>query len=323
MSDQMTTIDPHEIQTTSERRLDQNPAAVYLGSLNSPTSRRAQRQALDVIAGMLTNGQADAFGFPWASLRYQHTAMIRSQLAQRYSAATANRMLSALRQVLLHARRLGQISAEDQANASDLEPVIGSTIPAGRELEPGEIAALMDACATDPTPAGVRDAAIIAIMYAAGIRRDEVAQLDRENYDRETGRLVILGKRNKRRITYLTNGAAAALGDWLDLRGSELGPLFWPITKGSRMDHHRMSNQAIYYMLQKRAEEAGVREFTPHDLRRTFVSDLLDAGADIATVAKMAGHANVQTTARYDRRPEQAKQKAAGLLHVPYRRRKD
>jgi site-specific recombinase XerD len=74
-------------------------------------------------------------------------------------------------------------------------------------------------------------------------------------------------------------------------------------------------------MLQKRAHEARVKSFSPHDLRRTFVSDLLDAGADIATVAKMAGHASVNTTARYDRRPEDAKRKASGLLHVPYRGR--
>ena len=66
---------------------------------------------------------------------------------------------------------------------------------------------------------------------------------------------------------------------------------------------------------------AHVREFSPLDLRRTCVSDLLDTGADIATVAKMAGHANVQTTARYDWRPEDAKRKAAGPFHVPYHRK--
>ena len=214
------------------------------------------------------------------------------------------------------------ITADDYQKAADIESVKGSTIPAGRELQPGELSALMADCYSDNTPAGARDAAIIALSYATGLRRHELVNLDLENYDLSTGRLVILGKRNKERTAYLTNGAADALADWLAVRGQDPGPLFLAINKAGKIAAHRISPQAIYNLLVKRAGLAGVKHFSPHDLRRSFVSDLLEAGADIATVSKMAGHASVITTARYDRRPEQAKQKAAGLLSVPYHKRR-
>ena len=89
-------------------------------------------------------------------------------------------------------------------------------------------------------------------------------------------------------------------------------------TGGNLRHGRRLTPQAIYYLLKIRAKRAGVKPFTPHDLRRTFVSRLLDAGVDIAIVAKMAGHSNIQTTARYDRRPEEAKQRTAKLLQIPY-----
>ena len=182
----------------------------------------------------------------------------------------------------------------------------------------------MPACENDPTPAGVRDAAILSMMLTSGgPRRDEVVSLSLASYDRVTGVLVIRGKRNKERTAYLVNGALAALQDWLEVRGKEGDPLFVAINKGGRLDREApLTPQAIYNMLKKRGEQAGVAPFSPHDLRRTYVSDLLAVGVDISTVSKMAGHSSVQTTARYDRRPEEAKRKASELLHIPYRKRK-
>jgi integrase len=315
-------IRPETRAITGAESLSQNPAAVYLARLTSKHSRRTMRTALQEIADLL-QPNTDVLDFPWSALRYQHTGAIRATLLDRHAPATVNKMLSALRGVLKEAWRLGQMTAEDYQRAADIETVKGKTLPAGRDLQAGEIAALVRACAADDTPAGVRDAAMIGLLATGGLRRSEVVKLEVGDFDAAAGKLSIRGaKGRKDRTVYVTGGALLALQDWCELRGADPGPLFTPILKGGRMTARRMSDQAVYNLLEKRAAEAGVSRFSPHDFRRTFVGDMLDAGVDIATVAGIAGHASVNTTARYDRRPEETKRQAAAKLHYPYRRRK-
>jgi site-specific recombinase XerD len=211
------------------------------------------------------------------------------------------------------------MSAEDYHRAADLPGLRATTLPRGRALNRRELRALFRVCQADRRPSGARDAALVAVLYGAGLRRAEVVALDLANYEAETGALTIrAGKGGKDRMTYATNGSRAALDGWLRFRGNEAGPLFWPIDQAGRMTARRMTAQSVLEMLQRRARQARVQRFSPHDLRRTFISDLLDAGADITTVAGLAGHASVTTTARYDRRGEETKRRTAELLVVPF-----
>ena len=303
------------------RPADENPALVYVASLTTGDGRRTMRQALEKIAQILSGGRVGATETDWSALRFQHTQAIRTALVEAgYKPATINKALSALRGTLRAAWQMGQMDAESYHRAVSVDNVRGETLPAGRDLSEGEIRALMSCCSEDMRPAGFRDAALIAVL-CLGLRRAEVVALNADNYDPETGALKLTGKGRKERLVYAYGGVADTLGDWLKVRGDRAGPLFYPIRKGGVIVPARLTTQAVYEILRSRGARAGVKSFSPHDLRRTFVGSLLDAGADVSVVARLAGHASVTTTARYDRRGEKAKKKAARMLHVPYQSR--
>jgi site-specific recombinase XerD len=334
------------VSATQARPGDRHPAFVYLARL-APGSRRTMGEALTAMTDRLSAGRCDLWTLAWHELRYQHTAALRSLLAEQYAPATVNKMLAALRGTLKECWRLGLVPAEDYHRAVDLPAVRGSVLPRGRALSAGELRALLAACAgdrtsagtKDRTSAGARDGALIATLYGAGLRRSEAVALEVRDYDKETGAITVRsGKGRKDRIAYAPAGCRAALTTWISvletrraaLTGGDAdsnggtdrngeGPLFVAIGKSGRLGSKALSDQAVLYILRKKGQEAGLAAFSPHDLRRTFIGDLLDAGADISTVQQMAGHASVQTTARYDRRGEGAKRKAAELLHVPFR----
>lgn len=304
------------ILSEQPKDLSKNPAAAYILSLTSKNSRRVQINALNKVSEFF--GVDDYLRIDWNKLTYSVVLGIKDRLAESdYALNSANRVLSAVRCVSKNAFLLGGMPEDEYQRIMTIENINGDELPAGRSLEMNEINALIQVCVEDETPSGTRDAAIIALMFASGLRREEVVNL--REYNPQNGELrVHRGKNRKDRIVYLDNGAKQAVDAWLELRGIAQGPLFWPINKSGKMRNAQMTSQAVWKILEKRREQANVEYFSPHDIRRTFITTMLDHGVDIATVAKMAGHAQIQTTMRYDRRNEKAKQEAAKLLHIKY-----
>jgi site-specific recombinase XerD len=255
---------------------------------------------------------------------------------------TINRMLAAVR---WWARRVADLAQEDntlpteqvevftmQANrVATVNYMKNSRLPKGRHINSGELAALMQACELDPSPAGVRDAAMIALGWSTGARRNEIASLKLSDLipkgdgilsdvpEKGSCDLLIRGKVDKVRPMYILDGAFSALSDWLAVRGNDPGPLFCAIGKGSKIHPERpLSGEAMRLILDDRIRQTGVKPLTWHDFRRTFAENLLDGGNDLVTVQKMMGHVSPITTSNYDRRGDEVNPKAVRVLFVPY-----
>ena len=332
------------------QRTGPNPATVYLARL-APGSRRTMCGALATVAAICVpdaDHTPDPEAFPWHAFRAEHAKAVRAALAERFKYSTANKMLSALRGVLREAWELGLMETEHYHRAAAVRAVKGSSAPAatGRSLARGELRALIEACLAPVSPRkgdtpivtekGQRDAALVALGYGCGLRRDELASLMVGDLDLVQRRVVVRGKGNKERVVPIPPGAFHALRDYLAVRVDALvdtrgessllspvykeTPLFVRARRGGRLDRHAgcLTGQAVYHVLKIRSQEAGVEAFSPHDMRRTYVGDLLDEGADLSVAQQLAGHASPTTTAGYDRRGERAKEQAASRLDVPY-----
>lgn len=300
------------------RRATVDPCAAYLAQLRDG-SRAAQSSALRAIAGIIAPGITPE-SIPWERLTHAHTVALRARIADRYAPATSNRLLAALRGVLKAAWRLGLMTEEDRARAADLAPVKGARPPSGRALARGELRAMFGQC-DHQTARGARDGAILALLYGAGLRRRELVTLDLVDLQLRDGvpfAVKVAGKGGKRRKVFLPSGSPTWVTAWIGHRGDAPGRLFRSGARGGKVRGTALTSGGVRTVVARLARAAGILERTvPHDLRRTYASDLLDAGADLRGVRDLLGHEDVTTTLRYDRRGERVAEAASGLLLVP------
>jgi site-specific recombinase XerD len=301
---------------TNPRLFKDDPVEIYLEGLQGK-GRRTQKRKLEAAAQYFN---LDLANFWLTHLSYRSISAVRAFLLDAgRSPQTVNATLSALKGVAAAAANLGIITPEEHNKIKAVKSVHGSRVLSGRALNDEEKIALFEACARDESLAGARDAAILAILLRAGLRRDECARLRASHYSAKTKELLVRGKRDKERVVPIEcREAARALNDWLSLYpGAGDRPMFCRIESG-KASTKALSDQAIYNVYRDRTRQAGLANTSPHDARRTYATDLLDAGADLSAVQDLMGHASIATTKRYDHRGERAKRKAAGLLSLPY-----
>ncbi len=308
-------LDENFLQALSGRDAPLNPARAYLLSLNSPRSRQTMASFLGIVAGMLGAGSADACS--WGSLRRHHVMAVTELLRDTGRAtATVNTYLSALKGVAKEAWMLRLMDVESFQHIRAVRNLRGSRLPRGRALSPDEIRALFAVCDADRTSLGPRDAAMLAVLLGCGLRRSEVVGLDLGDIVTQERALRVLGKGNKERLAYMPAGTWQRLHFWLEQVRSEVpGPLFSRIRRFDTLTDERLTDQAVYHILQVRQGQAGIEKCAPHDLRRTFATAMLDNGEDLITVKDAMGHASVTTTQQYDRRGEQRLQDARDRLN--------
>lgn len=151
---------------------------------------------------------------------------------------------------------------------------------------------------------GKRDKAILEVLFSTGLRVSELTKLDRDKINLETREFGVIGKGGKTRVVFLSQRASDWLVKYLNERNDHFKPLF--IHHKGKMDpttpdeHMRLTPRSVQRMIKKYSHKMKMPiEVTPHKLRHSFATDLLNAGADIRSVQEMLGHKNISTTQIY------------------------
>jgi integrase/recombinase XerC len=264
-----------------ERRCSAHTVRAYSGDLRS-LAHHAQ-----------TNGVAGPADLSLTDLR----SWLADLSAQGRSRATVARRAASARSFTSWCQQRGLIADDPAKRLSS--PQVPQVLPA--VLDVNEASALMEhaaVAADDGTPLGLRDLAMTEMLYGTGIRVSELCGLDRVDVDRRERVLRVRGKGDRERTVPFGGPAASALDQWWSARESVLnersGDALFLGARGGRVDP-----RTVRSVIHRLAQQAGVTDLSPHGLRHSAATHVLEGGADLRSVQELLGHSSLATTQRY------------------------
>lgn len=286
LADDQASIDAFVAHLRHERRLSEHTVQAYRRDLTHVAAfcSRAGRGLTDADPALLRR-------------------FLAQQLTLGYARSSIARRVAAVKTYYRWAVGRGVVGVDPAAGL--MRPKVASRLPA--VLRPEEAAALVeapaevsaDAAPTQDELVALRDRAVLELMYGSGLRVGEVAGLTVERIDLVTGRIRVRGKGDKERMVPLSDYATEALSDYLRRARPFMSP---PAAEALFFNRrrHPMSTRDIRAMVDRRARQTLTdRHVSPHTLRHSFATHLLEGGADIRAVQELLGHASLATTQRY------------------------
>ncbi len=229
--------------------------------------------------------------FPIQKITHLHIRRYLASVHKELSKSSVGRKLAAIRSLFRFLLRRGVL----EKNPAELvsSPKREKKLPFHLDID--EVTTLIEAPAAI-TPLSIRDRAILETLYSSGLRVSELTGLNIGGADLVTGTVKVLGKGGKERIVPLGSKAIKALEEYLELRtGRELQTPLFLNARGGRLTRRSVARIVDRYMIHLET----MKKASPHTLRHTFATHLLEGGADLRSIQEMLGHASLSTTQKY------------------------
>lgn len=264
----------------------------------SPHTVMAYRNDLMQLAAHLAQGNVPAWP---AVLPEQVTDYLQSLRERQYASSTIARKTAAIKSFFQYLKQVGEVETDVSIYLS--APRVDRYIPYA--ITTDEVTRLLAAPTRIKTPESLRDAAMLQLLYATGMRVSELVALDQTDLDLEKGYIRCEGRAARERLVPLTLTALDAMRRYLAQGRPAIAKAHGADKIALFLNHRgqRLTRQGFWLLLKGYAQSASVRNVTPHTLRHTFATHALTTGRHLRDVQTMLGHVSISTTQVYKRIP--------------------